>query len=62
MGKKDLATRYYEKLDMIERSERKFNETTPAFLMSVKHNLYVSDLKRQCRRPRNGSDGKNRRT
>ena len=62
MDKKDLATRYYEKLGMIDLSERKFKDAAPAFLMSVKHNLYVADLNRQCRRPRNEVHRKNRRT
>ena len=52
MDKKDLATRYYEKLKMIENSEKAYKEKAPAFLMRVKHNLYVADLNRQCRRPR----------
>jgi len=51
-SKKIRVERYYELLDMTERSEKAYKETAPAFLMSVKHNLYVSDLKRQCRRPR----------
>ena len=52
MVKKDLATRYYEMLNKIDRSEKEYKEKAPAFLMSVKHNLYVADLNRQCRRPR----------
>ena len=51
-NKKIRVATYYEMLDKIDRSERKFKETAPAFLMSVKHNLYVSNLKRQCWRPR----------
>lgn len=52
MDKKDLATRYYEMLDKIDQSEKACKDKAPAFLMSVKHNLYVADLNRQCRRPR----------
>ena len=51
-SKKIRVERYYELLDMTERSEKAYKETAPAFLMSVKHILYVSDLNRQCRRPR----------
>jgi len=52
MGKIMRLSRYYELLGMIENSERAYKENAPAFLMRIKHNLYVSDLNRQCRRPR----------
>jgi len=52
MGNKIDLTRYYEILDQIAKSEKAYKEKAPAFLMSVKHNLYVADLNRQCRRPR----------
>ena len=52
MGNKINLTRYYEMLDKIDQSEKACKEKAPAFLMRVKHNLYVADLNRQCRRPR----------
>ena len=62
MTKRIPVERYYAMLDKIDRSETSVKETAPAFLISVKHNLYISDLNRQCWRPRNGPDRKNRRT
>ena len=47
--KKIMVERYYDMLGMIERSEKAYKEKAPAFLMSVKHNLNIADLNRQCR-------------
>ena len=52
MGNKINLSRYYELLAKIDQSEKACKDKAPAFLMSVKHNLYVADLNRQCRRPR----------
>jgi len=52
MTKRIPVERYYAMLGKIDRSESSVKETAPAFLISVKHNLYISDLKRQCWRPR----------
>ena len=61
-SKKIRVERYYDLLKMIERSEKTFNETVTGSYIGVIRKLNVSHLKRQCWRPRNGSDRKNRRT
>ena len=48
-NKKIRVERYYDLLGMIERSEKAYKEKAPAFLMSVKHNLNIADLNRQCK-------------
>ena len=47
--KEIIVERYYDLIGMIERSEKAYKEKAPAFLMSVKHNLNIADLNRQCR-------------
>ena len=49
MGKTMRLSRYYELLGMIESSEKACIEKAPAFLMSVKHNLNIAELNRQCK-------------
>jgi hypothetical protein len=52
MGNKINLTRYYELLEKITQSEKKFNETAYGSYIGIVSNLNVSHLNRQCRRPR----------
>ena len=51
MGKIKVE-RYYELLEKIAKSEKKFNETAYGSYIGIVNNLNVSHLNRQCRRPR----------
>ena len=51
-SKKIRVERYYEILGMIERSEKKFNETVTGSYIGIIRKLNVSALNRQCWRPR----------
>ena len=48
--KKLMPERYIEIENMIRSSETELKTTAIPYLLRVKHTLYSSELKRQCRR------------